>query len=46
MALLSFQRPDKITLQKATDFEGKLSSLNLWSQALVLQSETRYAEYY
>ena len=22
MALLSFQRPDKITLQKATDFEG------------------------
>lgn len=22
MAILSFQKPDKITLQKATDFEG------------------------
>lgn len=42
MALLTFQRPDKITLQKATDFEVLLN-LNRLSPDSVLPLVTHCA---
>ena len=34
MAILNFQKPDKIILQKATDFEANSNSVR-WSQVMV-----------
>ena len=44
MAILNFQKPEKIILQKATDFEAQFEFRPL-EPGLALPLATRFAEY-
>ena len=45
MAILNFQKPDKIVLQKANDFEAQFE-FRPWNQVMVLPLEMLFAGCY